>query len=161
VEKKVDVVSVVAPLEIVARYETPFRMAGMVPGFVTTSAIAALELAPEDGLSVIAKITGHALSVLVRQGGALKLVRCVELPSNALDDVAAVLLPTFVYVEDNLGARPGKLILCGFGPQMDEAQHRFSEELGVETEPLRSPLGTPGENNAGLLGYLRSIARNN
>jgi hypothetical protein len=26
---------------------------------------------------------------------------------------------------------------------------------------LRSPLAAPGENNAGLLGYLRSIARNN
>ena len=35
------------------------------------------------------------------------------------------------------------------------------EELGVEVEPLRSPLGTPGENNAGLMGYLRSVARNN
>jgi hypothetical protein len=33
--------------------------------------------------------------------------------------------------------------------------------LGVAVEPLRSPLGTPGENNAGLLGYLRSIAKNN
>ena len=38
---------------------------------------------------------------------------------------------------------------------------RFSQELGVAVEPLRSPLGVPGENNAGLLGYLRSIARNN
>jgi hypothetical protein len=26
---------------------------------------------------------------------------------------------------------------------------------------VRSPLATPGENNAGLLGYLRSIAKNN
>jgi hypothetical protein len=44
---------------------------------------------------------------------------------------------------------------------MDEAQQRFTEELGVEVEPLRSPLGTPGEANAGLLGYLRSVAKNN
>ena len=43
----------------------------------------------------------------------------------------------------------------------DEAERRFQEELGVTTEPLRSPLAAPGENNAGLLGYLRSIARNN
>ena len=43
----------------------------------------------------------------------------------------------------------------------DEAERRFQAELGVTVEPLRSPLGTPGENNAGLLGYLRSIARNN
>jgi len=42
-----------------------------------------------------------------------------------------------------------------------EAERRFEEALGVTAEPLRSPLAAPGENNAGLLGYLRSIARNN
>lgn len=159
--KRVDVVVVMAPLEIVSRYEAPFRAAGMVPGLVTTSSVAALELAPEVGLNVLAKLTGHVLTVLVRQKGALKLARCLELPSTDLADVSAVLLPTFVYVEDNLGGRAERLILCGFGAQTEEAQRRFQEELGVEVEPLRSPLGTPGENNAGLLGYLRSIAKNN
>jgi hypothetical protein len=97
----------------------------------------------------------------VRDKDALKLTRCLELPSNELEDVEAVLVPTFVYVEDNLGGRPEKLMLCGFGARTDEAERRFQEELGVATEPLRSPLAAPGENNAGLLGYLRSIARNN
>jgi type IV pilus assembly protein PilM len=159
--KKVDVVVVIAPLEIVSRYEAPFRGAGMNPGLVTTSSLAALELAPEAGLSVFAKLTGRTLTVLVRDKSVLKLVRCLELPSNSLDDIAAVLLPTFVYIEDNLGGRAEHLILCGFGAESDAAQRRFHEELGVEVEPLRSPLGTPGESNAGLLGYLRSIARNN
>jgi type IV pilus assembly protein PilM len=159
--KKIDVVVVIVPLEIVSRYEAPFRAAGMNPGLVTTSSIAALELAPEAGLSVIAKMTGHVLTVLVRQKGALRLVRCLELPSADLSDIGAVLLPTLVYVEDNLGGRADKLLLCGFGPETAEAERRFQEELGVEIEPLRSPLATPGENNAGLLGYLRSIARNN
>jgi hypothetical protein len=133
----------------------------MIPGLVTTSSVAALELAPEVGLNVMAKLTGHVLTVLVRQKGALKLARCLELPSTDMSDVAAVLLPTFVYVEDNLGGRAERLILCGFGERADEAQRRFQEELSVEAELLRSPLGTPGENNAGLLGYLRSIAKNN
>jgi hypothetical protein len=31
----------------------------------------------------------------------------------------------------------------------------------VEVQPVRSPLAQPGENNAGLLGYLRSVARDN
>jgi type IV pilus assembly protein PilM len=161
VGKKVDVVVTVAPLEIVSRYEAPFRSAGLSPGLVTTSSLAALELAPEGGLSVFAKLTGKTLSVLVRQGAVLKLVRCLEMPSADLEDIAGVLLPTFVYIEDNLGGRAERLILCGFGAQTEAAQRRFQEELGVETEPLRSPLGTPGENNAGLLGYLRSIAKNN
>jgi hypothetical protein len=78
-----------------------------------------------------------------------------------LEDVAAVLAPTLVYVEDNLGRRAARLFLCGFGARAEEAQRRFTEELLIEVELLRSPLGTPGENNAGLLGYLRSIAKNN
>ena len=160
-DKKVDVVVVMAPLDIVARYEAPFRAAGMNPGLVTTSSIAALELAPENALNVMAKLSGRVLTVLVRNQGVLKLARCLELPSTELEDVAAVLVPTFVYVEDNLGGRPEKLMLCGFGARTDEAERRFQEELGVTAEPLRSPLATPGENNAGLLGYLRSIARNN
>jgi type IV pilus assembly protein PilM len=161
VNKRTEVGAAVAPLEIVSRYEAPFRAAGMLPGLVTTSALAALELAPEGGITVFVKITGRVLSVLVRSKGALKLARCLEMPSAGLEDVSAVLGPTFVYVEDNLGARPEKLVLCGFGARTEEAARRFGEELSVETEPLRSPLGTPGEDNSGLLGYLRSIARNN
>jgi type IV pilus assembly protein PilM len=158
---RVDVVVVVTPLEIVARYEAPFRTAGMNPGLVTMSSLAALELAPEAGLSVLAKLTGRALTVLVRDKSVLKLARCVELPSSELPDIADVLIPTFVYIEDNLGRRAENLILCGFGSRTEDAAQFFGSELGVEAEPLRSPLGVPGENNAGLLGYLRSIARNN
>jgi type IV pilus assembly protein PilM len=159
--KRVEVVVVVAPLEIVTRYEAPFRAAGMVPGLVTTSALAALELAPDMGLNVLAKVTGNVLTLVVREKATVKLVRCLELSAAELDDIAAVLQPTFVYMEDNLGGRAERLILCGMGARMTEAQHRFQEELGVEVEPLRSPLGPCGENNAGLLGYLRSIAKNN
>ena len=158
---KLDVVVVMTPLEIVSRYEAPFRTAGLTPGLVTTSSLAVLELAPEGGLSVVAKLTGRVLSVLVRDHANLKLVRCLELPSVHLEDIANVLIPTFVYIEDEIGRPAEKLFLCGFGADTDEVARRFQEELGVEVEPLRSPLGTPGENNAGLLGYLRSIARNN
>jgi type IV pilus assembly protein PilM len=159
--KRFDVVVVMTPLEIVARFEAPFRAAGLNPGLVTTSSLAALELAPEGGLTMIAKLTGRALTLLVRDKATLKLVRCVELPSVELEDVAAVLAPTFVYMEDNLGGRAEKLWLCGFGSRADDAQRRFQDELAVETELMRSPLGSPGENNAGLLGYLRSVGRNN
>jgi len=159
--KRIDVVVVLAPVEIVAHYEAPFRAAGLYPGLVTTSALAALELAPESGLSVMAKLSGRILTVLVREKSTLKLVRCLEMPSASLEDIAGVLAPTLVYVEDNLGGRADQLLLCGFGPLADEAQRRLEEELQVPSEPVRSPLAVPGETDAGLLGYLRSIARNN
>ena len=109
--KHIDVVAVLTPQEIVAHYEAPFRSAGLNPGLVTTSSMAALELAAESGLSVMAKITGRVITVLVREKSTLKLVRCLEIPSTHLDDISAVLAPTLVYVEDNLGGRAERLPL--------------------------------------------------
>jgi type IV pilus assembly protein PilM len=159
--KRFDVVVVMTPREIISRFEAPFRAAGLNPGLVTTSSLAALELAPEGGLTMIAKLTGKSITLLVRDKATLKLVRCLDLPSNELEDITAVLVPTFVYMEDNLGGRADKLLLCGFGARTDEAKRQFEQELTVEVDELRSPLGVPGEHNAGLLGYLRSVARNN
>jgi type IV pilus assembly protein PilM len=159
-EKKFDVVVVVAPVEIVARYEAPFRAAGLNPGLVVPSGIAALNLLEPSGLSVIAKLTGNVLTVMVTDKGRLRLVRCLELTESSVAEVAADLYPTFVFVEDNLGAKAEKLLLCGFGGMLQEARRRFSEELGIEVDTVRSPLGVPGENDAGLLGYLRSVAVN-
>jgi type IV pilus assembly protein PilM len=161
VGKRADVLVAMAPLEIVARYEAPFRAAGMNPGLAIPSSLAAIELAPDGGLSLLAKLTGRVLTVVARQAGVPKLVRCLELPAPDLDEVAAVLAPTLVYLEDNLGGKAEKLYLCGFGAETDEAERRFAEELGVAAEAVRSPLGVPGETNAGLLGYLRSMGINN
>jgi type IV pilus assembly protein PilM len=159
--KKIDVLVVMTPLEIIARYEAPFRALGLYPGLVTTSSLASLELAPEGALVVIAKLSGRVLTVLVRDKTVLKLVRCLEMPSASLDDIAGVLAPTLVYVEDNLGGRAAQLSLCGFGPRSNEAQARFVSEFHLPVDQVRSSLATPGESDAGLLGYLKSIARNN
>ncbi len=159
--KKFDVVVVVAPLEVIARYEAPFRTAGLNPGLVTTSSLAALNLVQDGGITVVAKITGKVLTVLVLQNGRLKLVRCLEVAAANIGEIATDLYPTFVYIEDNMGSKAGRLLLCGFGERMETARRQFQNELGVEVEPVRSPLGMPGENNAGLLGYLKSVARNN
>ena len=159
--KKLDVVVVVAPLEVISRYEAPFRAAGMNPGLVTASSLAALNLIEDGGITVVAKITGRVLTVMVLKHGLLKLVRCLEVHANDVAEIAADLYPTFVYIEDNIGAKADRLLLCGFAERMEAARQQFQSELGVEVQPVRSPLGPPGENNAGLLGYLRSVARDN
>ncbi|HVN05868.1 MAG TPA: hypothetical protein VMT86_15710 [Bryobacteraceae bacterium] len=159
--KKFDVVVVVAPLEVVSRYEAPFRAAGLNPGLVTTSSLAALNLIEDRGVTVVAKVSGHVLTVMVLHHGLLKLVRCLEIAGTDIAEIAADLYPTFVYIEDNLGAKAERLLLCGFGERLEPARQQFHHELGVDVEPVRSPLQPPGEHNAGLLGYLRSLARDN
>lgn len=153
--KKIDVVAAVIALEIVARYEAPFRAAGFQPGYVTTSGLAALNIVPAEGVSVIAKLSGRMLTVMVLDGARLKLARCVELESVSSDDVLTVLHPTLAYVEDEVGARPQHLYLCGFDRLASEWSPSWHDELGLNVEPIQSRFGSPGPFNAGLLGYLQ------
>ncbi len=76
--KQRDVVVAVAPMEILARYEAPFRAAGLQPGMVTTSSLCALELVKGDGVLVLVKLSGRTLVLAVISRGALKLLRTIE-----------------------------------------------------------------------------------
>ncbi|MCS6954286.1 MAG: hypothetical protein NZM33_15680 [Bryobacteraceae bacterium] len=152
--KGADVVVATVPLEIVARYEAPFRSLGFHVGFVTTSALAALELAPATGVRLLAKRTGAVLSLAVMEGSVVRLLRTIELSSSDPAEVLAHLFPTVAFVEDQLGVRPEALHVCGFPA---EAPAQFQAELQIPAEPLRSRFGSPGETNAGLLGYVESL----
>ena len=151
--KKVEVVAVTVAMEILARYEAVFRNANLYPGEVTTSGLAALNLYNAGGVAVIAKLTGNVLTVMAVDEGRLKLFRCLTIEGGGdeqanNDEILAVLNPTFAYIEDELGRKPEKLLLCGFSKPV--------EGLHMEMEPLRSHLGTPNAYNAGLLGYLEA-----
>jgi len=155
--KRMDVVAAVAPLEIVARYEALFRAGGLVPSWVTTSTLAALELVRESGVAVMVKRSGRFLTISVLADGALKLLRSIELVELSLSEVLTPLYPTVAYVEDQLGVRPDKLLLCGFGSGTEELQRACERELAAPAEALTSRYGEVQEHNAGLLGWLESL----
>lgn len=156
--KKYDVVVSIAPAEIVSRYEVPFRQAGIEPGFVTVSALATLDLVKEKGTVVVAKLSGRMLTILVISAGRLKLVRSLELTEPSAAEIANDLYPTFVYIEDNLGAKAEKLLLAGFGRFGAESRDQFARELEIPVELIHAGAGLAGEYNLGLLGYLQSFA---
>ncbi len=147
--KRVEVLAVTMAFDIVARYEALFRAAGFHPGEVTTSSLAALNLYRGEGVAVVAKLSGQVLTVTVLSGGTIKLFRCVTLEGTGDEEILAILHPTFAYVEDELASPVRKLILCGF-------PHGVPADLRCEVEPLRSKVGTPGEFNAGLLGWMEA-----
>ncbi len=156
--KSVDVVAAVAPLEIISRYEMPFRSAGFHPGLVTTSTLAALELVRGTGVYVLAKLSGNVLTLAVVANGALRLLRSIGLSDGGgAAEIVSHLYPTFAYVEDQLESAPEKLIVCGFPQFASALREELAGEANLEIEPLRSRYGTPGEFNAGLLGYLESL----
>ncbi len=151
---RVDVVVALMPLEILARYEAPFRAAGFQVGLVVPSLFAALRLVKPGGVSVLVKLSGHVLTVAVIEEAAVRLVRCVELEQVSEPEVSAVLDPTFVYVEDKLGKPADRVVMCGFGGRGE----KWSAGWGIPAETLRAPHGAAGEGDAGLLGLLEGEA---
>ena len=148
--KRVDVVAVTVALEILARYEAAFRAANLHPGEITTSGLTALNLYRDNGVAVIAKMSGNVLTVMAVAEGRLRLFRCLTVEEGNNQEIVAVLHPTFAYIEDELGRKPEKLLLCGFSQP--------PEGLPILIEPLRSRLGALTAYNAGLLGYLEEGA---
>jgi type IV pilus assembly protein PilM len=151
-----DVVVAVAPMEILARYEAPFRAAGLHPGLVTTSALCALELMRGAGLAVLVKLAGRALTLAVAGHGALKLVRTLELADGSAAEIVSHLYPTFAYIEDHLDAKPEKVLVCGPEPLARQLLQECEGQTGIPVEPLRSRFGVPHYYDAGLLGYLEA-----
>ena len=146
---KQEVVAAAVALEIIARYEALFRAANFHAGEVTTSGLACLHLFQSPLLSVIAKLAGRVLTVMVVQNGILKLFRCVEMESAGEEEIQMVLYPTLAYIEDELGARADQVILFPGG---------LLSGLQMRTDELRSRYGTPSAHNAGMYGYLEGAA---
>jgi type IV pilus assembly protein PilM len=142
------VVVTLAPAEIVAHYEAPFRAAGLHPGLVTVSSIALLELLPAKGSLLVARLSPGSLTIIAMKDGFVTIARSLELAS--LDEVSGALYPTMAYIEDQSGARPEQLYLAGFGAESHSASARLSTDLEV-------PVDTLLEEAPGLAGYLASL----
>ncbi len=155
--KGVDVVTVAIGREIASQYTVPFHNAGFQCGLITLSGLAALSLddsspdAPAQWIQV--KLAGRALSVSLVERGALRMFRCVETEDASAKEMIEILAPTLAYAEDELGERPTRLRLCGFGANEDVGE-TLGMELGLSIERVHSPLGAPGASNAGLFGLL-------
>ncbi|MGD0132598.1 MAG: hypothetical protein ABSE57_11155 [Bryobacteraceae bacterium] len=155
---KIEVLAAVISSDIVVQYEAPFRAAGFHPGLVTISTLAALNLLAPDGITLLVKLSGRVLSVLVLQESSVNLARCIEMEGGRLDDIESVLHPTIAYIEDELKGRPKQIWLAGFGPEMEQLAPRWEQEWGVAVQGVRSRFGQPAKGNVGLLGYLESVA---
>ncbi len=155
----ISVLVTVSPSEVIGQYEAAVRRLGLLPGHVSTSAAAALNLVAEQGVTMLAKLAGAILTLVVINEGIVRMVRMLPaetgpVTESALREMAADLYPTFVYVADNLGAPVSRLVLAGFGNAQTMASDIFRQDLGCEPQPLSGPLGVVDTTNAGIWGYL-------
>ena len=147
------VVAAVAPVEIIARYEAPFRALNLHPGIVTLSFLGALALAPvSPAITLFVKLSGRALTVVVLRNGDLQLIRSIEIEALSLAEIANDLFPTVVYTEDHFGSRAAELLICGFGKLEREAIAYFEASLEIKVRALST-------RDAGLAGYLSAAGQ--
>jgi type IV pilus assembly protein PilM len=154
------VVVALAPSEIVAHYEAPFRAAGLHPGLVTVSSLAMLNLLPaHTGSIVVARRGPGTLTVIALNDGVVTIARSLELAEDApdpLEEITADIYPTLAYIEDQGGARPEKLIIAGFGSIHGEVASASASRLSIE---LDIPVELLLEDWPGLAGYLNSLGQ--
>ena len=165
--KQVEVLTVCIARPILEEYEELLAAAGYRVGVVLPSSLAALRLCPdaESGLSILAKIAGATLTVLLIDAGQVRIVRCIDLAGETGSlverdehSVIPLLQQTMAYSEDQLGKPATSLLLAGFGPDTELLGSRAELELGISYAPLRSKYGTASQVNAGLLGLLEQYA---
>jgi type IV pilus assembly protein PilM len=146
-----EIVVAVTALEIISRYEAPFRAAGIHPGLVTLAPLACLDLVAPKGIVAIARLSGSVITILVKQENTLRVIRSIQLDQISLPELGGHLHQTFVYIEDNLGAPAQELLLCGFGDLELEALQDFPAEFQV-------PVRVLGGADTGIRGYLKGVA---
>lgn len=149
------------PAEIVRQYEQALVRLGFWPGHVALSMASALNLLPEGGMTLLAKLSSGTLTMAAVESGSVRLIRTVELgptadrnPDQMIEDMLGDLYPTQVYIADHLGRPVEELVLGGFGELTAAALERFGHELGCAVEPLRSTDGPVGPRDGGIWGYL-------
>ncbi len=146
-----EVVVAVTALEIVSRYEAPFRAAGIHPGLVSLAPLACLDLLEPRGIMAVVRLSGAVVTLLVKQENTLRVVRSIQLSERSLPEISGHLHQTFVFVEDNFGAPAQELLLAGFGALEEEALRDFPAEFQMPVRVLGGP-------DTGIRGYLKGVA---
>ncbi len=159
--RPLSVLVAVSPIEVITQYEAAIRKLALQPGYVSVSVASTLNLLGDQGVTMLVKLAGRVLSLVVTDQGQARLVRTLEagaaadsLTEELLREMTADLYPTFVYIADNFGAPVGRLMVAGFGPSLPLATEVFRRELGYEAEALKGPAGLVNTHNAGIWGYL-------
>lgn len=142
--RPVKVVAAFSPSSIIAEYEELVSDAGLAPGVVLPSVIAALGLVTADRPTMIVKVDGPTTTVSIVEGSNLILLRTLEV---AHGDITANVLPSMVFYEDTYAAKLERVLLAGDAETATLAA-ALQQELNVRVAPL-ADAGLAGDTSFG------------
>ena len=165
----VDVVTALARLRILKEYESLAVGAGLRPGVVLSSSLAALSLLAEEKATLLARLSGVALTTSIVRGEILCGYRCTELPAHSGLITPQALLeeiyPVAAYYQDTWGESISFVRLAGLGARMPEFVAPLEAEFRCSVRSLLSTAISDGRlsHNArpladgeadGLIGWM-------
>jgi type IV pilus assembly protein PilM len=167
--QRIEVLAVAMARPILQEYEALFAERGFRVGLVIPSSLAALPLFEQadqkTGLTLVAKVAGATISLLLSQQGRLRVIRSLDLSlaeqgggADNTDAVLGLLQQTVAYAEDQLGDRVERVLLCGFDETSERVTEAAEQEFSVPSTRLRSRFGMATQQNAGVLGLLEQYA---
>lgn len=154
-EAGVDVVTALARLRIIREYESLAEKVGLHPGVVLSSSLAAVSLLEDEKATLLARVSGSALTTAIVRYGVLCGYRCTDLPSRGASLTPQLLLeeifPVAAYYQDTWQEAIASVRIAGLGERLAEFVKPLEEEFHC---PVRSLL-----QSASSEGLIKDDAR--
>jgi len=139
-ENGVDVVTALARLRIIREYEGLAEGVGLRPGVVLSSSLAAVSLLEEEKPTLLARVSGSALTTVIVRNGILCGYRCTELPARGLELTPQMLLeeifPVAAYYQDTWQEGIQSVRVAGLGSRLPEFARPLEEEFRCQVTSL-------------------------
>ena len=136
----IDIVTALARLRIVKEYESLAEGAGLHPGVVLSSSLAAISLLADEKATLLARVSGVSLTTSVVRGDILCGYRCTELPAHSGDITPQALLeeiyPVAAYYQDIWGESISSVRLAGLGARTPEFVGPLESEFRCSVRSL-------------------------
>jgi hypothetical protein len=147
-EDGVDIVTGLARLRIIREYEQILESAGMTPGVVMSSTLAAIPLLDDTRPCLLARVSGKSLTTAIVREGILCGYRCTDLPSRLAELSPQALLdeiyPVAAYYQDSWKEGIASVRLAGLGERAPEFRGLLEKELGCPVSSLLASAATEG-----------------
>jgi len=139
-EDGVDIVTALARLRIIREYETLAEGAGLYPGVVLSSSLAAIAILDEHKPTLMARVSGAALTTVIVREGVMCGYRCTELPAHGMELTAQMLLeeifPVAAYYQDTWQEGIQSVRVAGLGSRLPEFVRPLEDEFHCEVRSL-------------------------
>jgi type IV pilus assembly protein PilM len=139
-EAGLDVVTALARLRIIREYESLVEGIGLHPGVVMSSSLAAISLLEDEKPTLLARVSGSALTTAIVRRGVLCGYRCTELPAHGANLTPQMLLeeifPVAAYYQDTWQETIQSVRVAGLGSRLPEFVRPLEDEFHCDVRSL-------------------------